>query len=175
MMVLLLGATAVIAVLLMWFFIPGKPLPKDLDSPDALAQALEYLRNRGIEGGELRIQARDDTRMTVVVIKHIVESNNIELQANVTDEAMRDGAYEAVKAALAARGVAYGEDDRNGRRTLMLRVRGSLAELEVFVQTVMNSGFDKAVSPDCVAYFRNVLVWNMPNVTGVRGTSDSGK
>ena len=169
-MLLLVGALAVIGILLTWFFIPGKPLPKLLDSPNALAQALEYLRSRGLEGGELRIQAKDDNRMTVVVTKHIVASNNIELRGTVTDEAMLDGGCDVVTAALAGRGIAYTEGDLNGKRTLMLRVRGSLAELEVFVQTAMDLGFGKALSSDCVAYFKNVLVVNMSSVTGVSST-----
>ena len=166
-MMFLLGTLAVVATLLTWLFIPRKPLPAPFDSPDALAQSLEYLRSRGVEGGELRIQARDDSRMTVVVIKHIVASNNIELRGTVSDEVMLDGGYAAVKAALVARSIAYNEGDLHGRRTLMLRVRGSLTELEVFVQTVMELGFGKAVSSDCVAYFKNVLIWNMASATGV--------
>ena len=86
MMLPLLGSVAIIALVL-WFFLPREPLPKSLnDSPDALAKALEYLCNLGLEGGELRIQARDDNRMTVVVVKHIVALNNIELRATVSDE-----------------------------------------------------------------------------------------
>lgn len=69
MMVLLLGTAAVIAILVTWFFIPGKPLRAPFDSPDALAKGLEYLRFKGLEGGELRIQAKDDDRRTVVVPK----------------------------------------------------------------------------------------------------------
>lgn len=169
MLLLLFGTLGVIA-LVAWFFIPGKPSPKCLDdSPDALAKALEYLRILGLEAGELRIQAKDNDQMMVVINKHIVALNNIELRGTVTDEAMQDGAYEAVEAALAARGILYGKVDLHGRRTLVLRVRESLAELEAFVETAMLSGFGKTVSSDCVAYFRNVLIWNMPSVTGVSG------
>lgn len=170
MMLLLLGTAVVVTILLVWFFIPGKPLPKLLDSPDALPQALEHLRSQGLEGGELRVQAKDDSRMIVVIVKHIVASNQIELRGSVTDEAMLDGGYEAVEAALAAGGISYGEGDLNSRRTLTLRMRGSLAELEAFISTAMNLGFGKTVSSDCVAYFRNVLVRNIPSVTGVSGT-----
>lgn len=167
-MVVLIGILAVLAILVTWYFIPGRPSQAPFGSPAEFAQALEYLRTRGIEGGELRIQAKDDSRMSIVLVKHIVEPEKIELRGTVTDEAMRAGGYEALQAALAAQGIAaYGEGDLNGRRTLTLRTR-SLAELKVFVQTAMDLGFGKAVIPDCVAYFRNVLISNMPSVTGVR-------
>jgi hypothetical protein len=167
-MVLLLGTAAVIAILVTWLFIPGKPLPVPFDSPDALSHMLEHVRRKGLEGGELRIQAKNNDRMAVVVIKRIVASNSIELRGTVSDEAMLYGGYGAVKAALAERGIGYDEGDLNGRRTLMLRVRGSLAELEVFVERAMDLGFGKkSLSSDCVAYFRNVLLRNMPSVTGV--------
>src|SRR3954471_24085730 len=125
-MTVLLATLAVIAIFVVWLFIPRRPLPNPLDSPNALAQSLKYLRDRGLEGAELRIQAKTDTRILVVVTKHIVASNSIELRGTVTDEAMRDGGYEAVEASLAGRGIAYGEGDLNGRRSIVLRVRGSL-------------------------------------------------
>ena len=167
-MVLLWGTAALIGIFLTWFFIPGKPSPAPFDSPDALAQLLEYLRFRGLEGGELRIQAKDDDRRTVLVIKHIVALNDIELRGTVSDEAMLDGGYEAVAAALAARGIAYDEGALDGRRSLTLRACENLGDLEVFAQTAMDLGFGKQPSSsDCVAYFKNVLIWNMPSVTGV--------
>lgn len=169
-MTVFLGTLAVIAIFVVWLFTPRKPLPKLLDSPDALARSLKYLRDRGLEGAELWIQAKTDIRVLVIVTKHIVASHSIELRGAVTDEAMLDGGYEAVKASLARRGIAYGEGDLNGRRSIVLRVHGSLYELEVFVQTVMDLGFGKTVRSDCEAYFKNVLIWNMPSVTGVGGT-----
>src|SRR5690349_18100291 len=115
---LLVATLAVVALVVWWLFKPREPLPNPLDSPDALARALEYLRNRGVEGSQIRIQAKDDHRMAVVVTKHILAPDRIELQGTVAEEAMLDGGFEVVKAALAKRGITHGEGEQNGRRTL---------------------------------------------------------
>lgn len=81
-----LFATAAI-VLIAWLLRAGmKPAPNELNEPGAVGQALAYLRDRGVDAGEMRFQLKTDAGRMVVFTKRIIARNNIQLRGTLCDD-----------------------------------------------------------------------------------------
>jgi len=155
-------------LILAWLWRAGmKPTANDLDYAGAVARMLAYLRDRGLDSGELRFQVRHDARRAILFKKHIIAPNTIQLQGSLCDDSTSAEEFDAVQTALQDRGLQSTTIVRDGGRCLVVEAVDDLSELESFVEITFSNGFGADVTRDGVAYFKNTLVANVAQRTGV--------
>jgi len=170
MMIFFATAAVAVIVAMIWPWRAGaRAVANDLDEAGAVARALVHLRDRGVDASELRFRLREDAHRAVVFVKRIVARNTILVRGTFCDDRISPERFEAVKEALASRGIPYATAALNGHGCLTIEVINDMTEAERFVRTVFECGFNADIARDGVAYSKDTLVVNARWLTGVDG------
>jgi len=162
-----LGVLLAIAAFIVWFLAPRKGGARKLDSPGALVEAVKWLRDLGMEGGEIRVEVKGDAARYATLTKHIRELGDVELTGILPVKNLPAERYNAVREDLIGRNIPCSDAPGSGEAQLQVRFGSNLKDAEFFVRTAMERGFGVTVSSDCVYYVRKLLLFNRPAVTGV--------
>ena len=162
------AVTIVIIGAILWVWRAGmRPAPNKIESPDHLASVIQFLVRRGIRGGSVRLQVDDDPSRAVTFTKYIVKRGDVGLVGRCTRGGEPELRFAAIQRDLTERGVPYKCIVQDGQPTLEIDCGRDLGLAVMFTLLVFQDLFDRNISEHCVAYFHDVLISDVPSLTGV--------
>jgi len=144
-----------------------RPAPQELSATEAVPAMLRYLLSNGIDGGELRIQARTQPSTRVVFRKYIRAPGKIGF-FGIFEPSINDTRLDANWCAQLTRASNFaGALTSETPNRVQLDLGDDVGRAEEFVTSVFENLLHTSIKRDCVAYFEGVLISNVPRLTGV--------
>jgi hypothetical protein len=166
----LIGILIIVGVILLWRR-GMMPVANDLATPEEVLMRLQYLLDRGIEGGQVRFQVRDDPQRQLLFVKYIRARNDVGFRSFFYDENWPEGYFDRVRGELDHRGIKYDlSSDKTSKRVLEINYLRDLGLAQLVARLVFERGFGVRLDRDCVAVFKDVLISDHPRLTGVDPT-----
>ena len=165
----ILVAVAIAVVVSLW--LGSKPAINELPDPGAFARLLRLLVSRGVHKagirGTLTICVKAEPKRRIVFTKSIGPSNEGGFNAAFPNEHWTEPYYEPFRTELDRRGISYQETRENGIPTLKFDFGRDVGGAYVVTKTLFDDVVRVRLHQDCAAFFRNVVLRNTPDLTGV--------
>lgn len=164
----LVGIIVLIALSVVWWWRRAmKPAPNRIESPDHLANAIDYFLRRGIHGGSVRFQIDDDASRAVVLTKYIVAHGNVGFSGRANCRAESEERIDSFRRDLTARGLNHTVTHAGGAAAVEIECGRDVGLGVMFVVLAFGTLFNTKLAEHCVAYFEGVAISSVPSITGV--------
>lgn len=159
----------IVGIVLVAMFWPAgmKAAPNELGSPEEITLTLRHLLERGVEGGSVRFQVRDDESRQLVFTKYIKSRHDVGMRSCIP---MTDGGDQAVgrlTQELSDRNIRFSEREEKRRRCIVIDYGSDLGLAQLVARIMFERVFEVRIERDCVAYYKDVLMTNVPHLTGM--------
>jgi hypothetical protein len=156
-----------------WLFLtPSKPIAVDLVEPRTVEAVLRTLMAQGIDGAELKICLRQQPDQCLIFKKYIQSSGQIGCRVSAFEATWTAPVINTFRAELGARGIPVDRSGLVGQSGVTIDCHHDLGLAQVLLRSFFGDVLHQDVERDCVAFFRDVLVRNVPRLTGT-GTTES--
>lgn len=162
--VLLLGAILAFAF---WMWWGTGSVANRLDHPHSIMQMLEYLMNRGIDGSQLHFRVRHSAHPRFVFTKYF-DGCLVGIRASLSHKYTAEAAIDAFTTLLRGRGAQVEQmPDNRGSLQLYVDFGRDLGAARLAVDDYYSTVASVSSLSEGVAYFKNVITYNAPDLTGV--------
>ena len=156
----------------LWALWPSPPYMNPIPDAAFLTHSLQMLLKLGVHRagviGTMTVCLREAPTHRLVFTKQIDDGGEIGFRAEFTRELWAEPHYEKYRAELDRRGVRYDVVYRTGTRSLVFALGRDFGGAYVVTRILFEDVLGARLHRDCVLYFRDTLIRNVPRLTGVK-------
>jgi hypothetical protein len=167
-------ALLLVVIAFIWAWRRGtSSAPNRIESPAEVANALQFLLQRGIHGGTVRFQVDTEQSRAIVFTKYIVNHGDVGLRAQCARGGEPEHRLDSLREDLAQRGFPHTLTTSEGDKVIEVQCGRDVGLGVMFVGLVFQRLFETKLSTHCVAYFEGVAIRDASSLTGVDDVPES--
>jgi hypothetical protein len=164
----------VVLIVVIWGWRSGmRPAPNRIESLAEVSNALQFLIQRGINGGSVRFQVEMDASRAVLFTKYIIEHGNVGLRARCSRGREPESRFAALLDDLARRGIPHSITTAQEGEAIEMEIARDVGLGLMLVPLAFQDLFEVELRAHCVAFFEHVLIRYKASLTGVDDTPPS--
>jgi hypothetical protein len=149
---------------LLW---PGPPAANELGSPEEVNMTLRFLLTNGIPGGQVRFQPRDAKEPSLTFVKYVIARNDVGMRTTfASGPSNSPEKVSRLREELQQRGIRH-TDGSSGADSVTVDFGDDLGLAQLVARIVFERIHNVRIEKDCVAYYKDVAIKNIPRLTGV--------
>jgi hypothetical protein len=167
-------ALLLVVLVFIWAWRRGmSPAPNRIESPAEVANALQFLLQRGIHGGTVRFQVDTDHSRAIVFTKYIVSHGDVGFQAQCAQGGEPEQRFASLREDLTQRGISHTVTTSEGDKVIEVQCGRDVGLGVMFVGLVFQRLFETTLGTHCVAFFEGVAIRDVSSLTGVDDIPES--
>ena len=164
-------AAGAVGLFALWFWLATWPAANDIPNPAFFARSLRLLISRGVHKGPVRASLllcpRGEKGRRLVFVKYIDPTRGTGIKAELARDGWASTHYASLRAELDRRGVAYVESASRDGPALRFDFGRDAGGAYLVARLLFEEMLGLRLHQDCVVYFRDVVLVNAPELTGV--------